>query len=148
MFFGRYWKQLPYTLPIWILSISYTGFQIFDFNVSRVWPWPSTFDLQMSSEVKNMPDIQDPIQYKISYLTSIDTFHLSRTVFEMFDFKLLRVWSWPLNFKVHLGSKKILLFECPYLTSYLTSIDTFGLSCTVRDVRHRSCYRLTLSFEI
>ena len=38
-----------------------------------------------------MPDIQDPIQYKTSYLTSIDTFPLSRTVFEMFDFNFLRV---------------------------------------------------------
>ena len=36
-----------------------------------------------------MPDIQDPIQDFLSDL--IDTFPLSRTVFEIFDFKLLRV---------------------------------------------------------
>ena len=32
-----------------------------------------------------------------SYLTSIDTFSLSRTVFEIFDFKVFRGWPWPLE---------------------------------------------------
>ena len=31
-----------------------------------------------------------------SYLTSIDIFSLSRTVFEIFDFKVFRVWPWLL----------------------------------------------------
>ena len=42
-----------------------------------------------------------------SYLTSMDTISLSRTVFEIFDFKVFRVWPWPLTFKGHLGSKEI-----------------------------------------
>ena len=66
-----------------------------------------------------------------SYLTSIDTFSLSRTVFEIFDFKVLRVWPWSLTFRGHLGSKIFSPFESPYMTSYLTSIDTFSLSRTV-----------------
>ena len=32
-----------------------------------------------------------------SYLTPIDTCSLSRTVFEIFDFKVFRVWCWPLT---------------------------------------------------
>ena len=39
-----------------------------------------------------------------SYLTSMDTISLSRTVFEIFDFKVFRVWPWPLTLKGHLGS--------------------------------------------
>ena len=35
------------------------------------------------------------------YVTYIDTFSLSRTVFEIFDFKVFRVW--PLTSKGHLG---------------------------------------------
>ena len=41
-----------------------------------------------------------------SYLISIDTFSLSRTVFEIFDFKVFRVWPWSLTFRGHQGSKK------------------------------------------
>ena len=62
-----------------------------------------------------------------SYSTSIDTFSPSRTVFEIFDFKVFRVWPWPLTFRGHLKSKIFPLFESPYMTSYLTSIDTFYL---------------------
>ena len=66
-----------------------------------------------------------------SYLTSIDTFSLSCTVFEIFDFKIFRVWPWPLTFRGHLGSKRFSPFESSYMTSYLTSIDIFSLSRTV-----------------
>ena len=63
-----------------------------------------------------------------SYLTSIDTLSLSRTVFEIFDFKVFSVWPWPLTFRGHLGSKIFSPFESPYRTSYLISVDTFSLS--------------------
>ena len=147
VFVGRYWKQLPYTLPIWILFISYTVFEIFEFKVSMAWRWPLTFDLQrspgvkiipnirnpihdflsnfywhflsisyrsrdirlqsfegltvtihlqMSPEVKNIPTSRKPIYDVLSYIiTSIGTCSLSRTVFEIFDFKIFRVWPWP-----------------------------------------------------
>ena len=113
-----------------------------------------------------------------SYLTSIDTFSLSRTVFEIFDFKVWfvlnvnvnidwnksvvpqfsnfyfsnfywhflsisnRFWDiWlqsfqglTLTFRGHLRSKIFSPFEIPYMTSYLTSIDTFSLSLTVFEI--------------
>ena len=39
------------------------------------------------------------------YPFSIYIFSLSRTVFEIFDFKIFRVWPWPLAFGVTLGQK-------------------------------------------
>ena len=69
-----------------------------------------------------------------SYLTSMDTISLSRTVFEIFDFTVFRVWPWPLTSKGHLGSKSFIPFESPYMTSYLTSIDTIFLSRTVFEI--------------
>ena len=54
-------------------------------------------------------------------------FSLYRTVFEIFDYKVFRVWPWPLTVRGHLRSKIFLPFESPYITSYLTSIDTFYL---------------------
>ena len=66
------------------------------------------------------------IPYMTSYLTSIDTFSLSRTVLEIFDFKVLRGLSWPLIFREHLKSKIFPPVESPYMTSYLTSINTFS----------------------
>ena len=35
----------------------------------------------------------------IPYLTSIDTFSQSCSVFKEFDFKVFRYWSWPLTFR-------------------------------------------------
>ena len=69
----------------------------------------------------------------ISYLTSMDNISLSRTVFEIYDFEIFRVW--PLTPKGHLGSKKYIPFESPYMTSsYLTSKDTVSLSRTVSEI--------------
>ena len=53
-------------------------------------------------------------------------FSLFRTVFEIFDYKVFRVWPWPLTIKGHLRSKIFSLFESPYMTSYLTSVDTLS----------------------
>ena len=108
-------------------SLSRTVFEIFDFKIFRVWPWPLTFRSHLGSKI--FSPFESP--YMTSYLTSIDTFSLSRTVYEIFDFKIFRVWPWPLTFRGHLGSKIFSPFESPYMTSYLTSIDTFSLSGTV-----------------
>ena len=110
-----------------IFSLSRTVFEIFDFKVFRVWPWPLTFRGHLRSEI--FSPFESP--YMTSYLTSIDIFSLSRTVFEIFDFQVFRVWPWPLTFRGHLGSKIFSPFESPRMTSYLTSIDTFSLSRTV-----------------
>ena len=80
--------------------------------------------------------------YMTSYLTSIDTLSLSRTAFEIFDFKVFRVWLWPLSSKGHLGSTKILPFESPYMTSYLTSMDTISLSHTVFEIFDFKVFRV------
>ena len=76
------------------------------------------------------------------YLTYIDTISLSRTVFEIFDFKVLRVWPWPLTPKGHLGSKTFMPFERPYMTSYLTHMDTISLSRTVFEIFDLKAFRV------
>ena len=77
-----------------------------------------------------------------SYLTSTDNISLSRTVFEIFDFKVLRVWPWPLTPKGHLGSKNFISFESPYMTSYLTSMDNISLSRTVFEIFDFKVFRV------
>ena len=80
-----------------------------------------------------------------SYLTSIDTISLSRTVFEIFDFEVFRVWPWPLTSKGHLGSKNCIQFERPYMTSYLTAMDTLlsiSLSRTVFEIFDFKVFRV------
>ena len=116
------------------ISLSRTVFEIFDFKVFRVWPWPSTPKGHLGSKIF-MP-FESP--YMTSYLTSMDTISLSRTVFEIFDFKIFRVWPWPLTPKGHLGSKTFIPFESPYMTSYLTSMDKFSISYRFRDIRLQS----------
>ena len=95
-----------------------------------IWPWPLTFRGHLRSKI--FSPFESP--YMTSYLASIDTFSLSCTVFEIFDFKVLWVWPWPFTFRVHQRSKQISPFESPYMTSYLTSIDTFSLSPTVFEI--------------
>ena len=120
----------PYLTSMGTISLSRTVFEIFDFKVFRVWPWPLTPKGHLGSK-KIMP-FERP--YITSYLTSMDTISLYRTVFEIFDFKICRVWPWPLTLKGHLGSKKFMPFERPYMTSYLTSMDTISLSLTVFEI--------------
>ena len=111
-------------------SLSRTIFEIFYFKLFRVWPWPLTSKGHLRS--KFFIPFESP--YMTSYLTSIDTLSLSRTVFEIFYFKLFRVWPWPLTYKDHLESKNFIPFESPYMTSYSTSMDTISLSRTVLEI--------------
>ena len=76
-----------------------------------------------------------------SYLTSMDNISPSRTVFKIFDFKVFRVWTWPLTPKGHLGSNFFILFESPYMTSYLTSMDNIFLSCAVFEIFNFKVFR-------
>ena len=112
------------------ISQSRTVFEIFNLKVFRVWPWPLTPKGHLGS--KSLILFESP--YMTSYLTSMDTISLSRTVFEIFDFKVFRVWPWPLTPKGHLGSKIFIPFKSPYMTSYLTSMDTISLSLTVLEI--------------
>ena len=77
-----------------------------------------------------------------SYLTSMDTISLSHTDLDIFDFKVFRVWPWPLTPKGHLRSIKIIPFERPYMTSYLTSMDTISLSRTVFEIFDFEVFRV------
>ena len=127
-----------YPTSIDTFSLSRTVFEIFDFKVFRVWPWPLTFRDHLRSNICS--PFESP--YMTSYLTSIGTFSLSRTVFEIFDFKVFRVWPWPLTFRGHLGSNICSHFESPYMTSYLTSIDTFSLSRNVFEIFDFKVFRV------
>ena len=119
-------------------SLSCTVFEIFDFKVFRVWPWPLTYKGHLRWKIFSPFESS----YMTSYLTSIDTFSPSRAVFKIFDFKGFKVWPWPLTFRGHLGSKNLSPFESPYMTSYLTSIDTFSLSCTVFEIFDFEVFRV------
>ena len=127
-----------YLTSINTFSLSCTVFEIFDFKVFRVWFWPLTFRGNPRSRI--FSPFESP--YMTSYLTSINTFSLSRTVFETFDFKVLRVWSWPLTFRGHPRSKILTPFRSPYMTSYLNSIDTFSLSRTVFEIFDFKVFRV------
>ena len=112
------------------ISPSRTVFEIFDFKVFWVWPWPLTPKGHLGS--KNSIPFES--SYKTFSLTSMGTISLSRTVLEIFDFEIFRVWPWPLTPKGHLGSKNVIPFESPYMTSYLTSMNTISLSRTVLEI--------------
>ena len=77
--------------------------------------------------------------YMTSYLTSMDIISLSRTVFEIFDFKVFRVWPWPLTPKDHLGSKTNYVIR---KAIYDFLFDLYGhhlsISYSFRDIRHWS----------
>ena len=119
-------------------SLSRTVFEIFDFKIVKVRPWPLTFRGHLRSNL--FIPFESP--YMTSYLTSIDTFSLSRTVFEIFDFKDFRVWPWPLTSKGHLRSNFFIPFESPYTTFYLTSMDTISLSRTVFEIFDFKVFRV------
>ena len=120
-----------YLTPMNTISLSLTVLEIFDFKVSRVRPWPLTSKGHMGWKMF----ILFNIPYMTSYLTSIDIISLSRTVFEIFDSKVSMVWPWPLTSQIHLGSNKNLPSERPYMTSYLTSMNTISLSRIVFDIK-------------
>ena len=151
-----------YLTSIDTFFLSPTFFEIFDFKVFWVWPWPSTFrrspgvrnishrlkahtwlpilasidtffsisyrfrdirlqkfsvfdldlwTLEVTWGQKYSPSFESP--YMTSYLTSIDTFFLSRTVFEIFDYKVFWVWPWPLTFRRSPGVKNIFTIWMP-----------------------------------
>ena len=119
------------------LSISYR-FEIFDFKVFRVWHPPLTPKGHLGS--KKFIPFERP--YLTSYLTSMDTVSLSCTVLEIFDFKVFRVWPWPLTPRGHLGSKNCISLERLYMNSYLTSIDTIFLSHIVLEIFDFKVFRV------
>ena len=120
------------------ISLSRTVFEIFDSKVFRVWPWPLTLKRRLGS--KKFIPFERP--YMTYYLTSMDTISLSRTVFEIFDLNVFRVWPWSLTPKGHLGSKNFIPFESPYMTSSLTFMNTISLSRTVFEIFNFKIFRV------
>ena len=120
------------------ISLSRTVFEIFDFKVFRVWPWPLTLKGRLGSKI--LVPFESP--YMTSYSTSMDNISLSCTVFEIFDFKVFRVWPWPLTPKGHSGSKKIIPFESPYMIPYLISMGNISLACTVFEIFDFKVFRV------
>jgi len=87
--------------------------------------------------------------YMTSYLISIDTFSLSRTVFEIFDFKVFRVWPWPLTFGGHLRSKIISTIWKPIYDFLFKSHWHFlSISYRFRDIRLQRFQGLILTFDL
>ena len=136
LFEGPY--MTSYLTSMDTISLSHTVFYIFDFKVFRVWPWPLIFKSYLVT--KKFIAFESPDM--TSYLTSIDNISLSRTVFEIFDFKVFRVWPWPLTPKSHVESKIVIPFESPYTTSYLTSMDTISLSRPVLEIIDFEVFRV------
>ena len=130
--------RTSYLTSIDTFALSRTVFEIFDFEVFRVWPWPLTFRGHLGSKISSLFENS----CMTFYVTSIDTFALSGTVFEIFDFKVLRVWPRPLTSKDHLGFNNFIPFESPYMTSYLTSMDTTSLSRTVFEIFDFKVFRV------
>ena len=120
------------------ISLSRTTFEIFDFKVFRVWPWPPTSEGHLGSKIfilfENL--------YMTSYLTSMNTISLSRTVLEIFDFKVFRVWPWPLTSGSHLRSKSFIPCKSSCMTSFLTSMNTISLSRAVFEIFDSEVFRV------
>ena len=135
-----------YPTSIDTFSLSRTVSEIYDFKVFKVLPQSLTFKGHVRSKI--FPPFES--LYPIFYPTCIDTFSLSRIVSEIFDFKIFRLRPWPLTLKGHVRWNFVLPFESPYITFYLTSIDTFSLSLTVSEIFDFKVFRVRpwpLTFE-
>ena len=119
-----------YLTSIDTFSLFLTVPEIFDFKMFRVRRWLSNLE----SHVRSKMCVPFESSYMTSYLTSIDTFSLSRTVPEIFDFKVFRVRPLLSTLEGHVRSKIFSPIESAYMTSYLTSIDTYSLSRTVTKI--------------
>ena len=120
------------TLPVYLIHFSRyltSNFSSFDLDIRHL-----HWHLHLGSKIFSL--FESP--YLTSYLTSNDTYSLSRTVFDIFDFNVSRVWPRPLNSKGHLGSKRFIPFESPYTTS----MDTISLSRTVFEIFDFKIFRV------
>ena len=134
-----------YLTPIDTFSLFRSVFETFDFKVSGVRFWPLTFKGQLGSKIFSSFESS----YTTSFQTSIDAFSPSRTVLEIFDFKIFGVWPWLLNFAGYLGLNIFPSYESTYITPYQTSFDTFSLSCTVFNIfGFKNFWGLTLTFDL
>ena len=130
-----YYSKDHIWLPIWLLwtpSFYLVPFSRYSTSTYfRVWPWPLTPKGHMGSKkcvYYSKGHVWLPIWLLWTpslYLVPFSRYSTS---------KFFRVWPWPLTPEDHLGSRKFILFENPYMTSYLTSMDTISLSRTVFEI--------------
>ena len=118
-----------YIINIWKIESSLTKIETQVCSTTRFLIGYRYYYYWRSSEVKCFHTIRNPIHEFLSNFYW-HPLYLSRTVSDLFDFKLFRVWPWHLTFKNHLRSHFIIPFERLYETSFLTSIDTLSLFCT------------------
>ena len=113
---------MPQLLQFCVNVLSYKYIKVF-----RVWPW-------RSSGVEKNSTVWKPVY---DFLFDFYGQHLSRTVFEIFDFKVFRVWPWLLTPEDHLGSKKFYCLKAhiwlpiwlPWTTSlYLVPFQRYSTS--------------------
>ena len=107
------------------------------------WGGGLTFDLQRSLEVKNIFPIWKPMHDFLSNFY----WHFLSILYRFWDIRLQSFQGLTLTFRGHLRSKIFSPFESPYMTSYLTSIDTFSLFHTVFEIWLQSFQGLTLTFR-
>ena len=114
-----------YLTSVYTFSLSGTVFEIFDFKVLRVWPWPLEVirDQKYSGYLKTH-----------TWLPIYSLLTLSFYIVPFLDIRSEIFWGLTLTFRGHLGSKIYSTFESPYMISYLTSIDTGSLSGTVFEI--------------
>ena len=124
-------------ISIWLLLTTSLYLVLFSRKLRkfRVCFWPLTPKDHLG--LTNLTPFES--QYMASYLTSMDTISQSRTVFEIFDFKVFKVWLWPLNPKGHLGLTKFYTIRKP-IYDFLFDFygHHFSISYRFRDIRFQS----------
>ena len=114
-----------YLTSIDTFSLSCPVFEIFDFKV-WVWMW-----MWMYTGIKVFLNFfRKPIHDSISYFY----WHFLSISNRFWDIWLQSFQGLTLTFRGHLRSKIFPPFESSYMNSYLTSIDTFSLSCPVFEI--------------
>ena len=74
--------------------------------------------------------------------------HIWLPISEIFDFKVLGVWPWPLTSEGHLGSKYFILFESSYMTPYLFLWTPSVFLVPLSRYSTHSFQGLTLTFDL
>ena len=154
-------KEWRFSIPKWYLpfytsdlmvvyNTTYKLFEVFCIHICRFYTpsaciselfrwhtfgdlWPFFLGSTMTPTSTQMLPFERP--YQLSYLTSIDTIGLSRSVSELFRWPTFGdLWPFVSGSTVTPGSKPMVPFERPYSSSYLPPIDIFGLSRSISEL--------------
>ena len=103
--------------------LSRTDSEVFDFKLFWVWPWPLNAIWGEKNHI-----IQKPIH---DFLSDFH-WHFLSISYSFWDIWLQTIQGVTLTFGGHLRLNFVIPFKSPYMTSYLTSIDTFYLVLFLR----------------